>query len=63
MCLTDPDVRDENERYLRGAFGSIDRFCMLTKVPVLNDEAMPPELLLGTTILYEWSDKTGARWK
>jgi Helix-turn-helix domain len=62
LCLTDPDVRDRNEGYLRDALGSTDRFCVLVKVPVLNDEAMPPELWRDTTVLYKWSDKTGARW-
>lgn len=61
LCLAHPGVRDENERYLMDTFGSTDRFCILMQVPVLNDVAMPPELQRDTTVLYEWSDKTGVR--
>ncbi len=63
LCFADSGVRDKNERYLRDAFDHTDRFCILMQVPVLNDKAMPPELWADTTILYEWSDETKARWK
>jgi transcriptional regulator with XRE-family HTH domain len=62
LCLADSHVRDANEQYLRDTFASTDRFCILMQVPVQNDVALPPNLGLDATVLYEWSDQTGARW-
>jgi hypothetical protein len=62
QCFTDSDVRDENERYLRDTYASTDKFCLLMQVPVLNDVALPPELWRDDTVVYAWSEKTGARW-
>ena len=63
LCFADPHVRDENERYLRETFASTDRFCMLMRIRVLDNGAVPPNLWGDSTVLYEWSDDTGGRWK
>ncbi len=62
LCFTDPVVRADNERYLRETLGSAGAFCVVMRVPVRNDEALPPNLRRGNVRLYEWSDRTGARW-
>jgi transcriptional regulator with XRE-family HTH domain len=62
LCFIDSHVRDTNERYLEGAFGNVESFCILVNIPVQNDVALPPNLWRENTRLYEWSAETGARW-
>jgi transcriptional regulator with XRE-family HTH domain len=62
LCFTDSHVRDDNEQYLRDSFRNADAFCILMRVAVQNNIALPPNLQRDNVGLYEWSDKTGARW-
>jgi transcriptional regulator with XRE-family HTH domain len=62
LCFTDPVVRADNEMYLRETFGDTEAFCVVVRVPVRNDEALPPNLRREHARLYEWSPETGARW-
>ncbi len=62
LCFTNSDVRDANEQYLEDAFGTADAFCILMRVRVQNNIALPPNLGGEAVRLYEWSAKTGARW-
>ena len=55
-------VRDENEEYLRDAFGNANEFCIVMRVPVIQNTALPPNLSRDDVRLYEWSPETGARW-
>src|SRR5208282_5624567 len=55
-------VRDENEEYLRDTFGNANAFCVVMRVPVIQNTALPPNLLREDVRLYEWSSETGARW-
>ncbi len=55
-------VRDENEEYLREAFGNANAFCIVMRVPVIQNIALPPNLARDDVRLYEWSSETGARW-
>jgi transcriptional regulator with XRE-family HTH domain len=54
-CLTDPAVRDDNERYLEDTFGGSNRFVILMRVPVLGSRTVSPSLKSPGTVLYEWS--------
>jgi hypothetical protein len=62
LCFTDPHVKDGNEQYLKEAFGSAEAFCILMRVPVQRNTALPPNLWREDVRLYEWSAETGARW-
>jgi transcriptional regulator with XRE-family HTH domain len=62
LAFTDTHVRDANLRYLIDTFGEADTFCILMRIPVRNQEALPPNLTDGDARLYEWSSDTGARW-
>jgi transcriptional regulator with XRE-family HTH domain len=62
LCFIDSRVRDTNEQYLKEAFGSTDAFCIAMNVPVRNNVALPPNLWREDVRLYEWSERTGARW-
>jgi hypothetical protein len=62
LCFTNSDVRDANEQYLEDAFGPSDAFCILMRVRVQNNIALPPNLGGDAVRLFEWSAETGARW-
>jgi hypothetical protein len=55
-------VKTRNEEYLRDAFGNADAFCVVVRVPVWENLALPPNLWRDDARLYEWSSETGARW-
>jgi len=61
-CLTDVAVREQNEAYLSARFPE-GSFALLMRVPVLNGEAISPDLEIADTRLYEWApgEKTGPR--
>lgn len=61
-CFTDAHVRDDNEEYLEETFGVTDAFCILMTVLVTNNRALPPNLSIENTRLWEWSAARGARW-
>jgi hypothetical protein len=62
LAFSDPHIRDTNLRYLTDTFPGTDTFCILMRVPVRNDSALPPNLSNDDVRLYEWSADTGARW-
>ncbi len=62
LAFSDSHVRDANLRYLTDTFPGTDRFCILMRVPVRNDAALPPNLSNDDVRLYEWSAETGGRW-
>lgn len=53
-CLTDPAVRDDNERYLEETFPGSDRFVVLMRVPVLGGQTVSPSLKSPGTVLFQW---------
>jgi hypothetical protein len=62
LAFTDPHIRDANLQYLEDAFSGADAFCILMRVPVRNESALPPNLSGEDVRLYEWSAEAGARW-
>ena len=62
LCFTDPHVRRSNEKYLNDNFGNADAFCILMRVPVRENIALPSNLSRQDAVLYAWSAETGARW-
>ncbi|MFK4083999.1 helix-turn-helix domain-containing protein [Kribbella sp. NPDC020789] len=52
-ALTDIAVRERNEAYLAGRFPGRS-FAMLMRVPLVNGEAMSPDLEIARNRLYEW---------
>jgi hypothetical protein len=55
-CLTDRDVRDDNESYLEETFPSSDRFVILMLVQVLGGETISPSLRNPDAVLFQWPD-------
>jgi hypothetical protein len=58
LCLTDPSVCEENERYLAERFPD-GEFAMLVRVPVVHNETLPPDLQNPDARLYEWEPNQG----
>lgn len=55
-CLTDPAVRDDNERYLQATFLGSDSFVVLMRVPVLGGQTLSPSFKNPGAVLYHWPD-------
>ena len=43
-CLTDEDVRDDNESYLKETFFDSNRFVVLMRVQVMGSQTISPTL-------------------
>jgi hypothetical protein len=54
-CLTDAQLRDQNEAYLAEAFAGASQFGLLMRVPVLDGKVLTPDLSSPQNRLYEWS--------
>ncbi len=57
-CLTDPDVRDDNEGYLEETFHGSSRFVILMRVPVLGSRTISPSLKNPGAVLFQWPPLT-----
>jgi hypothetical protein len=53
-ALTDAAIRARNEAFLSSRFPD-GEFALLLRVPVLNGEALSPDLAIDSNRLYEWS--------
>jgi hypothetical protein len=58
-CLTDANVRKDNEAYLAGKYPN-EEFAMLLRVPVVANETLSPDLQDPRARLFEWSPDQGA---
>ena len=57
-CLTDVNVREENELYLAERFPD-GEFAILLRVPVVTNETLSPDLQNPNSRLYEWAPNEG----
>jgi len=55
-CLTDPEVRGDNESYLEENFPDADSFVILMRVKVLGGETISPSLRNPGAVLFQWPD-------
>jgi hypothetical protein len=55
-CLTDEDVRDDNENYLQENFFESDRFVVLMRVLVVGSQTISPSLKSPGAVLYQWPE-------
>jgi transcriptional regulator with XRE-family HTH domain len=55
-CLTEAEVRDANESYLKETFPNADRFVVLMRVQVLGSETISPSLRNPDAVLFKWPD-------
>jgi hypothetical protein len=54
-CLTDRQLRDQNEAYLASRFADASQFGVLMRVPVLRGNVATPDLTNPDIRLYEWT--------
>jgi hypothetical protein len=54
-CLTDREMRDQNEAYLADRFAGATEFGVLMRVPVLEGNVATPDLTNAENRLFEWS--------
>jgi hypothetical protein len=55
-CLTDEDVRDDNEKYLKETFFESDRFVVLMRVQVVGSQTISPTLKNPGAVLFQWPE-------
>ena len=53
-CLTDEDIRDDNESYLKETFFDSDRFVVLMRVQVMGSQTISPTLKNPGAVLFQW---------
>lgn len=53
-CLTDPAVREINERFLEESFADSDRFTVLMRVPLVGNRTITLSLSNPDTVLFGW---------
>jgi hypothetical protein len=54
--LTDPHLRDSNERYIAANFGYSASFAILMSVQVIRNRAMTPDFSSAGAVLYRWPE-------
>jgi transcriptional regulator with XRE-family HTH domain len=60
-CLTDENVRNDNERFLEKEFHGSDSFAILMRVPVLGRLTASPSLSDPDNILFKWAESSQDR--
>lgn len=55
-CFTDPELRGRNGEWLRPQFPEGSRYCIVMRVPVVNRDALTPDLSREETRLFMWCD-------
>ncbi len=55
-CFIDPEMRRRNEGYLNPRFPEGSTYCIVMRVPVVNNEPLTPDLSIAENRLFEWSD-------
>ena len=55
--LTDPRLREYNERYIARNFQNNQQFGILMGIQVIEGRAMTPDFSIAGTVLYQWPDK------
>ena len=59
-CFIDYELRERNEHYLHPRFPDGSTYCVVMRVPVINQDPVTPDLSKAENRLYEW-DNSGAQ--
>jgi transcriptional regulator with XRE-family HTH domain len=54
-CFIDPEMRGRNEDYLNPRFPEGSTYCVVMRVPVVNNDPLTPDLSIAENRLFEWS--------
>jgi hypothetical protein len=56
-CFIDKEMKQRNERYLHSPrFPAGSTYCIVMRVPVVNESPLTPDLSRADNLLYEWCD-------
>lgn len=55
-CFIDPEMRERNEEYLYPRFPDGSTYCIVMRVPVVNENPLTPDLFKPENVLFEWCD-------
>jgi hypothetical protein len=55
-CFIDWEMRERNERYLFPRFPEGSTYCIVMRVPIVNQDPITPDLSKKENRLFEWSD-------
>jgi hypothetical protein len=56
-CFIDKEMKQRNERYLHSPrFPDGSTYCIVMRVPVVNESPLTPDLSRADNLLYEWCD-------
>jgi len=56
QCFIDWEMREPNEQYLKPRFPRNSTYCIVMRVPILNDDPLTPDLSKKENRLFEWCD-------
>lgn len=55
-CFVDPEMREQNEKYLFPRFPDGSTYFLVMRVPVLHPDPITPDLSKMENRLFEWCD-------
>jgi transcriptional regulator with XRE-family HTH domain len=55
-CFIDPEMRGRNEQYVIPRFPDGSTYCIVMRVPVVNNDPLTPDLSIAGNRLFEWCD-------
>lgn len=56
--LTDPRLRESNERYIARTFRDNQQFGILMRIQVIDGRAMTPDFSIAGTVFYQWPSES-----
>ena len=56
LCFIDPEMRERNEHYITSRFPDGSTYCIVMRVPVVNQDPLTPDLSKRENLLFEWCD-------
>jgi hypothetical protein len=59
-CFIDYEMRERNEQYLFPRFPEGSTYCIVMRVPVINEDPLTPDLSKKENRLFEWYGGVGA---
>ena len=54
MCFIDWEMRERNDQWLMPRFPEGSTYCIVMRVPVVNDDPLTPDLSKKENRLFEW---------
>lgn len=56
QCFIDWEMQERNEQFIKQRFPGTGTYCIVMKVPVVNDDPLTPDLSKPENRLFEWCD-------